>query len=488
MRVDGVALEFQRRLAAQLGDEIDHIAFQPLHHLHGDIEEIARAAGRVQNADLAQCLVEAPGGAAGLLALALGDEGLAFHLHIAPVLAQGFDNGGCDQAFHIGARRIMGAQLVALLLVQRLFQQRAENRRLDIAPVAPGGNGQLGDHLRRHRQGAGIPEQAAIEFAHRLADPGIQRRAGIHVRPQLFQCQMRPVGHALQLFEHAGETVLLQKLHILGEHGEEAAHEEHGHRVGAMLLFFQVAGDKGQPRGDVPGDLGRAFGRVQIVGRLPDRTQPVAHGLAVQILQQDAEAAPVREMRVILSLARKVRIDLETIADIADDQERRPAMFRRQVLGIGLGLFARLAHGRDPGIRAAFRRAGLGIAGLDPVQFRLGRVGLGASRLGALLGLQHECAALVEVDETGRDMAVAVMARHRTLENIVVEIIGFGGRIGLGQVQQGAQLIDEGLRVRTLGAAGFLPALDEFRHRVRGDTVVVDLIFHAAPPPRSITG
>ena len=45
----------------------------------------------------------------------------------------------------------MRAEFRALSLVQRAFQQRAENGRLDMAPVAPGGDMEFADFIRLQR-------------------------------------------------------------------------------------------------------------------------------------------------------------------------------------------------------------------------------------------------------------------------------------------------------------------------------------------------
>jgi hypothetical protein len=44
---------------AQLVEQVEHFAFQALHVLQGDIEEVAGAAGRVEHAHLAEAVVEA---------------------------------------------------------------------------------------------------------------------------------------------------------------------------------------------------------------------------------------------------------------------------------------------------------------------------------------------------------------------------------------------------------------------------------------------
>ena len=62
------------------------------------------------------------------------------------------DDGRDDQPLDIGARRVMRAELAALVRIERLFQQRAEDRRLDLAPVMAAAAAQLADLLAGERQ------------------------------------------------------------------------------------------------------------------------------------------------------------------------------------------------------------------------------------------------------------------------------------------------------------------------------------------------
>lgn len=58
MRVHAVLVERQRLLPAEIGQRFQHLAFEPLHQFQRYIEEVAGAAGRVENARGAKALVE----------------------------------------------------------------------------------------------------------------------------------------------------------------------------------------------------------------------------------------------------------------------------------------------------------------------------------------------------------------------------------------------------------------------------------------------
>jgi hypothetical protein len=122
------------------------------------------------------------------------------------------------------------------------------------------------------------------------------------------------------------EAVLRQQLDILGEHGEQAAHQEHRHVFRVVTLLFQCLRHRGQTLGDGarhPRGLPR---RVQLHRIGPDARQPIANVLPPQILHVDTKGLTIGELRVVLPLAGEVGIDLDHVAHVAHQDERRPAM------------------------------------------------------------------------------------------------------------------------------------------------------------------
>ncbi len=160
----------------------------------------------------------------------------------------------------------------------------------------------------------------------------------------------------------------------------------------------------------------------------------------------------------MLALEREVGVELDHVADVDDDQERRPALVGRQALGVGLGLLARLAHDPVPLRPAAPAGAGSQFRKLEAESLELGDL---LQALGALLGLQHEAAALVEVDEVGRGRTVQASGRDLALEDVGIFALGLDGRIGGRDVDQRAELAQEHLTIRPLAAARRAPARDE---------------------------
>src|SRR5262245_24024858 len=81
-------------------------------------------------------------------------------------------------------------------------------------------------------------------------------------------------------------------------------------------------------------------GRIERERVGPHQPQPVANAFIAQILEIDAEALAVGELGVVLPLAGEVGIELQAMADIAGEDERRPAVRSWQA--------ARIAFGRPP--------------------------------------------------------------------------------------------------------------------------------------------
>jgi hypothetical protein len=57
-----------------------------------------------------------------------------------------------------------------------------------------------------------------------------------------------------------------------------------------------------------------------------------------QILKVYAKAVAIWELRIIFALSRKIRENFDDMADIADEDEGRPAVFFRQGFGVAFRL------------------------------------------------------------------------------------------------------------------------------------------------------
>jgi len=157
--------------------------------------------------------------------------------------------------------------------------------------------------------------------------------AGIHGLPEALHGGRERCGIAHQLFEQVGHQLYGEQAHILGEHGEEAPHEEFGD-VAGVVLALKALGDDRETTGNVAGDFGGFFRRVEAQRIGPDGFQPRLNGGIAQVLHGDAKTLGIGKLRIILSLAGKVGIELDDMADIDKDDEGRIAVFDRQMAGV----------------------------------------------------------------------------------------------------------------------------------------------------------
>jgi hypothetical protein len=198
---------------------------------------------------------------------------------------------------------------------------------------------------------------------------------------------------------------------------------------------LQLARDMRQTGGDFARDAGGNPRRIKRQRVEPDLAQPGSHRLIIQIGQFQAIGTRVGKRRVGGAAAAELGIQLDDMADIDDDQKRRPAFFCRQRAAVTLGLGAGALH-------AVVEAFGLHV-------------------LLELLRLQHKTPTPVGVDASLGTGAIAMPENDAALEYIgVIARVGTG-RVGHWHVEQFAQLSDKTLRVGKFGTVGMLPAGDE---------------------------
>jgi hypothetical protein len=176
------------------------------------------------------------------------------------------------------------AELVALQRIESTLQQCAEDGRLDVAPVGAGGIEQSIDLGLVEWQHVRVGEQAAVETQHVAAQLGGEATV-VHRPPQPGQQAREELRLFAGFLQQAGEAALGQQSHILGEHGEQAAHQERRHAVGAVAGALQRTGERGELRGDLARDAGRTPRGVERQGLIPDRAQGRADRLLTQVFK-----------------------------------------------------------------------------------------------------------------------------------------------------------------------------------------------------------
>ena len=337
-------------MLAHLAQGADDLFFQFLHHSHGDIEEVAGAAGGIQHAHLAQLFVEATDQTTRTqgITVQIQADGLGFDR--LPIRAQRLHDRRLDQALHKGARRVVGAQFGAFRWIKRLLQQGAEDRRLDIGPIASRRCDQRRQLVFCDRDRV----HAVIKPAVEPPDTLLRRQAVpafIH-RPEEYPGGIvKSLGLGAIAFQQPQESPVVDQPNAVGEHGEDALHDEQRRLFGLSRSVHPVqpnlpsvvdrSHQPGQPRRDGRGHLGRLGGRVQRHGLCPDPAQAVPHLGRAKLIQRDPIACTVGERRVDLALTREVGPKLDRSPDVHDHQKRGPFIQR---LGVVLGLSLGRSH------------------------------------------------------------------------------------------------------------------------------------------------
>ena len=348
----------------------------------------------------------------------------------------------------------MRAQPATLVLVQGLFQQGPEDRRVDQLPVGARGRQQLADLFPLQGEDRGVLEEPAVE----VADPGLddvaELLALLHLRPQRLQPVGEMAGVLDALFQQRGEAAPRQQVGVLGEHREQAAHEKVRHVLGIALAGLQRLAHFGQPLCDLAGNPRRGLGRVERVRIGPDCRQPRAHIGVAQVLHEDPEALAVRILVVGAPGAGEIRKELQAVAHIAGDDERRRGMVGVQKEYVAFGLLARVLHHHVTGRPAASLPEGFGVLGrlVGQQAQPIGNGVLGAREAG-LFRLQDEGALLVEVDPLGRGQTVAAARSHGPLEDIIIVRALRARGFGAIHAEHVAEFRQEHLIVGALGAA-----------------------------------
>jgi hypothetical protein len=148
------------------------------------------------------------------------------------------------------------------------------------------------------------------------------------------------------------------------------------------------------------------------------------------------------------------------VADVDDEEEGRGGLVGGEVGEVEFTLGAGLEHLAVPGGGVA-ADAGLFLTLLGGGEGR-GGGGVGGGGGVVLFGFEDEAAAPVEIDELGGGGAGGgVGDGDGALEDVgVFRVVGDGG-VGLREVEEGAELLEEGDVVGALGEGGGGPASDE---------------------------
>ena len=336
-------------------------------------------------------------------ALGLGLLGLDFELvgffaegsggdaYGVPFIAQRADDGGTDEPLDVGAGRVFGTEFVAFPGIERTGEEGAEDGWLDCAPIFSSGIGEHSELRSGEREGAGVFKKPAIKVGDFLEQEGGILGAGGHFLPQGGDENRETARVFLHFFEQGLEAVFREQADVLGEHGEEAALEESGDDLRVVAIGLKGLGQGGEAAGDVAGDLGGELGGIERMGIEPNSPEAVADFLPMEIRQGDAVGDGIGETLVLATGAGELGIEIDGMAHVANDEERRAAFLGWQGGNVAACLVVSTFEGLVEGWGAALTVAGLGGGGFGEF------LGSDMGRK-ALLCFRYEVTGFVEVD------------------------------------------------------------------------------------------
>ena len=233
--VEGVHVHQQEPLDVQNPLNLqrqEHLDLQQAQFAVGDDEEIAAAAGGVQEAELADLLVEAPQlGLVGPDALELG--------------AQAVKEEGADDLEDVALAGVVPADLAALARLHDRLEERAEDRRRDARPVKAGAGQQGVAHVPiQVGKAQAFGEEVAVDIGE--GGKGLVEvllspfgRGVEHIeKPGQVRAKVAPIGLGLVL-DVETEGLSLEDAGVLPKEAKQNAHEEPLQLVPLVSAGFQ---------------------------------------------------------------------------------------------------------------------------------------------------------------------------------------------------------------------------------------------------------
>jgi hypothetical protein len=221
---------------SELLEGFDDLAFEPLEVFEGNVEEVAAAARRIEDAKAAEFVAEGADRIERGIVIAVASEFHGSGLCGFPVVTQGLDDGGDDEPFDVLARGVVGSEPMALSPIESTFEERSKDGRLNVFPIGFGGRDQEFELRGRNRESFDAFEQATVELKNMLTEDG-RKAAAIHGVPQRLNHGAKTGQVSAQALEQAGPTVSGKQMHVFGESGKDASHEEGGDRSRGVLFF-----------------------------------------------------------------------------------------------------------------------------------------------------------------------------------------------------------------------------------------------------------
>src|SRR6266702_1800752 len=292
MRVHGKASVFERLLGiAKRMEGFEDFAFQTLHVFERDIEEVARAARRIEDARGTELAVKGTRGFNSCLRVAGIDLLDDYRLTASPVFAKRFHKSGNDKPLNVGTRSVVSAERMTLIGVECTFKQRAEYCWFNVSPARVSSFNQQPELVTGKWKRFGRFKKPAIELQNVRAQ-NRRKTALVHRLPESFRHGRKVADIIAKTFKQIEPTALRKQFHILSKRCEDAAGEEFRNLLRRMMKF-EVASEDGQFAGDLARHFGSFARRVQRERIEPDGAKSLLDLCLLQLFMENAEGAGI---------------------------------------------------------------------------------------------------------------------------------------------------------------------------------------------------
>jgi hypothetical protein len=226
--------------AGEFADAFVNTRFEPFEFAVGDVEEVAGAAGGVEDAEVFHARQQ--------FFKAL--EGLgAFDL-----FAPGFDDGGADDFHDVDRAGEVGAEGVALGAAERVFENGAEDFRADKTPVGAGGIFEQVEFFGIEFNACRFAEQAAVEVVDAFEATATGFAWGVHFYEEAAD-QVEALFGRGAVVEQAGEEIFFEQANVFSKKAHQALQDEALGESGFDPAFGEVVVERGEQVGGSAGDL-----------------------------------------------------------------------------------------------------------------------------------------------------------------------------------------------------------------------------------------
>ena len=198
-----------------------------------------------------------------------------------PLPAKRSHEHGLDDAQDRASVGVVRPELAPLGRVEPALEQRAEDRRLDLAPVQGGCARRMSISVGCQRQDVGVREQAAVEMWIRSTP---NRPPSRHRVEQILSIEARSSGSFAPASMSSWKSLAREQTDVFGEQAEQHPVQEVGDLAWLVAALAQPLGERSEFSGRLLGDLFDA-GPAEGLGSREEGLEKAARFFLLQVGQ-----------------------------------------------------------------------------------------------------------------------------------------------------------------------------------------------------------